>query len=285
MKTVLLFADERKSKARQTARVLKNWLERQKVRAVVRGSAAGLDSGLEKVDLAVSLGGDGTLLFLAHATAPRGIPILAVDLGGLGFLATFPPGRSRRVLDQVLQGNYKLEERMMLSVKLRSQGKLLKSMRALNEAVVHGENPERLIHLRTTIGGEEAATYSADGLIVATPTGSTAYSLSAGGPIVSPKLEAFVLTPICPHALSSRPMVISASEPVRIISAQPKQKVLLTVDGQKTDQLRGEEILIERARERCKLILMKEDFYHKLKTKLQWAGEYKRLNLESAHDT
>lgn len=279
MKKVLLFADVRKPKARETAAELKPWLFPKNIKAIVQNSHEKLNVHLEDFDLVVSLGGDGTLLLLAPATAARGIPILAVDFGGLGFLATVPPSATKKALNKFISGDYKLDERMMLTVKVGLNGKTLHSLNALNEVVIHNKIPERLIHLRVSIRGREATTYSADGLIIATPTGSTAYSLSAGGPIVSPKLDAFVITPICPHALSSRPIVISASEALQVSSVGPNRKMVLTVDGQRTLDLENEEIHIEKGSQTCKLVLVGNDFYHKLKTKLQWAGEYKRLNL------
>lgn len=284
MKGVLLFADVRKGKAKETAAALKKWLDEKKIKTVIQNSHEKFKVNLKKFDLVVSLGGDGTLLLLAPATAAQGIPILAIDLGGLGFLATVPPSAAKKALMQVVAGDYNVDERMMLSVRANLKNKTLHTLNALNEVVIHNVS-ERLIHLKASIAGREATTYSADGLIVATPTGSTAYSLSAGGPIVSPRLDAFVITPICPHALSSRPIVISANESLMIAAVGPNPKIILTVDGQQSVNLENEEILIEKSKQTCKLVLVGNDFYTKLKTKLQWAGEYKRLNLEEGLDS
>ena len=280
MKKVLLFADGRKAKALDVARDLQSWLSKRKIHSSLEDSPKKFDAkNLKGIDLVVSLGGDGTILLLAHATAPLGIPILPVDLGGLGFLATCQPSSARKALSQIIEGDFKIENRMMMSVKLLSGGRVTRSFRALNEVLIHKGSLERLIHLRTMIGDEPVTTYSADGLIVATPTGSTAYSLSAGGPMVSPKLEAFVVTAICPHALSVRPIVISAEETLRIVSDRPDRKIILTCDGLQSVKLKREEILVEKAAEPCKIIQMDAGFYRSLKIKMQWAGEYRRLDL------
>lgn len=279
MKNILIFADSRKEQGKETAQMLQKWLQEKKIKTVTENSGEISQAQLRNVDLIVSLGGDGTVLHLANAAAPLKIPVLAIDLGGLGFLATFPPSAAKKALSQVLEGNYKLEERMMLSAKIIFKGREPRVLRALNEVVIHNGASEQLIHLQMTVGREEATTYSTDGLIVATPTGSTAYSLSAGGPIVSPKLNAFVITPICPHSLSSRPIVISAEESFKIAAVKSDQKVFITADGKETLTLEKESIQIEQAKEPFRLVLMENDFYYKLKTKLQWAGEYKRLIL------
>jgi len=280
IKRVLLYADGRKTKAKETALSLKTWLENQGLKAVIENTGKELGKEVNHFDLVVSLGGDGTILRLAHVTAPLGIPILAVDLGGLGFLATFPPSLAKKALTSVINGTYKLEKRMMILIQIVSKNKIIKAYRALNEVVLHNQRPEQLIHLKIDVAHEEATTYSADGLIVATPTGSTAYSLSAGGPIVSPKLDAFVVTPIAAHSLSSRPVVISAEETLSITSVT-ERKMLVTVDGRHSFVVSNEKIEIRKSEETCDLILLETDFYTKLKTKLQWAGEYKRLTLQA----
>lgn len=272
MKSILLFADVRKPKARDTAESLNDWLRHKKIETRIKDSRQKLNERLDHYDLVVSLGGDGTLLLLAERTSESGTPILAIDLGGLGFLATVPPSKAKEALTRILSGNYELDERMMLSASVRKNNRVGHRFSALNEVVVHSRIPERMIHLHVSIGEHEAAAYSADGLILSTPTGSTAYSLSAGGPIVSPKLEAFVITPIAPHALSSRPIVVSADEPLSIVSTGTNRKMRLTADGRTSVDLETEEILIEKATRTCKLILAGTDFYHKLKSKLQWTG-------------
>jgi NAD+ kinase len=281
MKKILLFADDRKEKAKQSALSLQTWLSKRKIKTVLKSSLIPLVSeDLKNTDLIVSLGGDGTVLRLAHSSAPLGIPIFPIDLGGLGFLATSQPDLAKKALAEILQGNFKIDSRMMLKTSIKKDRVRNQSFHVLNEAVLHKGEMERLLHIRMLISGQEITGYSADGLIISTSTGSTAYSLSAGGPIISPKLDVFVVTAICPHALSARPIVFSADEIIQLFQIRKDRKAFLTFDGYKTIALQKEEIQIEKSEFSCSLILMHQDFYHNLKTKLQWAGEYKRLDLE-----
>jgi NAD+ kinase len=283
MKKIFIFSDARKSRACLIAERLEQWLLTKKIEVIQNKSSEKLEARLLKgVDLVVSLGGDGTILRVVHAISPLGIPIFPVDLGGLGFLATCPPSRARKALDNIILGKFKIENRMMLSVGVFKGKKKSRTLWALNEAHLYNHSSDRLIHLHASIGGKRLTTYSADGLIAATPTGSTAYSLSAGGPIVSPKLEAIVLTPICPHSLSMRPLIISPDEKLSIRSARHGQSLFLTCDGHQTCKIQDEEILVEKASQPCRMVQVDGDFYHNLKTKLHWAGEYRRLSLQES---
>lgn len=290
MKKILLFADDRKEKAKETALSLQDWLSKKKIKAALRSSLTPLNSEeLRDTDLIVSFGGDGTILRLAHSASPFGIPIFPIDLGGLGFLATSQPDQAKKALEEILKGNFKVEKRMMLETTVKKIGgsknhSRSKTFHALNEVVLHKGGAERLLHLKMLISGEEITGYSADGLIVSTSTGSTAYSLSAGGPIVSPKLDVFVVTAICPHALSARPIVFSADEIIQLIPIRKDREFFLTFDGYKTISGKNQKITIEKSQYFCGLIFMHQDFYHNLKTKLQWAGEYKRLELGKSSD-
>jgi len=207
-----------------------------------------------QVDLVIVLGGDGTLLSVARAASDRPVPILGVNLGTLGFLTEISLDELFAALERVLAGQVRIEPRMRLDVRaLRDRGELGRFL-ALNDAVLTQADLARMIDLETRAGGNQVATYHADGLIVATPTGSTAYSLSAGGPIVLPELEAFLLTPICPHTLTQRPLVLPHSSQIEIC-VRSRNEVQLTVDGQEGIALReGDVVSVRRSDHPVRLI-------------------------------
>jgi NAD+ kinase len=184
------------------------------------------------LDLLVVLGGDGTILRGAGLVSDDGVPILGLNLGALGFLALAPPNEARTVLGAALDGSLAIEERTRLrcELELESGDKVMRH--AANDAVLSQGALARLIELDVMVGEHALTRYRADGLIVATPTGSTAYSLSAGGPIVAPEVRAVVLTPICPHTLTMRPIVVPATGRITVKLAAPAEHVLLTIDGQ-----------------------------------------------------
>ena len=233
---------------------------------------------LAKADLVIALGGDGTLLAVAHHAGPQGTPLLGVDLGSFGFLAGESFEGLLENLDGVLAGEYRVERRMMVSADVTRGGETVASFCGLNDAVVGKADIRRLVRLHTCINGEHIATYPADGLIISTPTGSTAYALSAGGPLVSPSVECLVIVPICPHTLYSRPLVVEATAVIQV-SATPRDHaaggLTLTVDGQDAVTLeRGDEVVIHRAGYNAKLVrLSPGGFYERLRTKLKWGAE------------
>jgi len=202
------------------------------------------------VDLVVVLGGDGTLLSVARALGSRAVPILGVNLGTLGFLTEIALDELFAALDRVLRGEHRIESRMRLEVGVVRGGveaPPAERFLALNDAVLTKADLARMIDLETRAGGDLVTSYHADGLIVATPTGSTAYSLSAGGPIVLPELEAFVLTPICPHTLTQRPLVLSHSAEIEIV-VRSREEVQLTIDGQEGATLQqGDSVRVRRS--------------------------------------
>jgi NAD+ kinase len=200
---------------------------------------AGLDSGLDRqlvpegCDLAVVLGGDGTLLSAARAVGERAIPLLAVNLGGLGFLTAISTSDLFPELEKALEGPHKLSRRRMLTVAHVRDGRTLGAYHALNDVVIAKSEIARIVDLEAWAGDSFVCAYKADGLIISTPTGSTAYSLSAGGPIVYPTVNAICLTPICPHTLTNRPLIIPSDMPIKVVSrAREEGSSYLTVDGQ-----------------------------------------------------
>ncbi|HWY45024.1 MAG TPA: NAD(+)/NADH kinase [Candidatus Sulfotelmatobacter sp.] len=223
-------------------------------------------------DLLVVLGGDGTLLAAAREAAPRGIPILPINLGSLGFLTSFTLQEMYPALEETLAGHLAASERAMLRAALIRDGKTLDDQRVLNEVVINKGALARMIEVKLSIDQDFVCRYRADGLIVATPTGSTGYSLSAGGPIVHPIVESIVVTPICPHTLSDRPLVVGDKCCVEMNLVGPADSVYLTLDGQIGLQMQsGDRVRIFRAEERLKLIQPKrKSYYEILRSKLKW---------------
>ncbi len=222
----------------------------------------------ERVDLVVVLGGDGTLLSIAHLAAQKGVPVLGVNLGRLGFLTEVPTDEAFLTLDAFLGGNEQIiSPRQMLKASCRG-----KDYYCLNDVIVNKGALARMIQIAIWIDDKEIAALKSDGLIVATPTGSTAYSLSAGGPIVQPYIPAIVLSPICPHTLSFRPMVVSSDSRIRLQLLTAGEEVYLTLDGQRGVLLGKNDIIeIERADFELRLISSpKRNFFDLLKEKLGW---------------
>jgi NAD+ kinase len=225
-----------------------------------------------EADFLLVLGGDGTLLAAAREAAPHGIPILPINLGGLGFLTSFTMEELYPALEEVLAGCAPISERVMLMAERAHNGQTLTQQRVLNEAVVHKGTLARMIELELFIDDGFVCRYRADGLIVATPTGSTAYSMSADGPIVHPSVESILITPICPHTLSDRPIVISDTSKVELRMDDNSDSVFLTLDGQTGVPLQlGDRVRITRAAERLKLIHPPNKTYFEiLRSKLKW---------------
>lgn len=226
----------------------------------------------DEVELLLVLGGDGTLLTAARVAAPRGVPILPVNLGSLGFLTSFTRDELYPALEETLAGRHAVSERAMLHVEHQRSGAGQEIHLALNEAVINKGALARMIELELLIDGNFVCRYRADGLIVATPTGSTAYSLSAGGPIVHPAVEAFLLTPICPHTLSDRPIVVQNSARIEVGFLKESEAVFLTMDGQTGIPVGPDDrIVVSKAEHRLKLIQPpRKNYFEILRNKLKW---------------
>jgi NAD+ kinase len=231
---------------------------------------------LDGVDLAVSLGGDGTLLSCARMLADRQVPILPVNMGDFGFITEVSRSEIVETWEKYQAGEIGVSERLMLSVSVLRDGKAAATFRGMNEAVVSVTGKSRMIRLKLFLSNTYGGRYRADGVIVATPTGSTAYSMAAGGPIVHPEMDALVLTPICPFTLSNRPTVIPAGETLRVeVEEGQKAEVALTVDGHDTCALLARDcVVITRAPHKALIIRSdKRSFYDVLRSKLHWTGE------------
>ncbi len=223
------------------------------------------------VDLLVVLGGDGTILRGAALVADDGVPILGLNLGTLGFLSSAPPTEGRAVLAAALAGKLHLEERLRLRCELTLATGEVIVRHAANDAVVSQGALARLIELDVHVDDVHLTRYRADGLIVATPTGSTAYSLSAGGPIVAPDVRAVVVTPICPHTLTLRPIVLPSSGRVRVTLAPPAEHVILTLDGQWGQRFGpGDRVEISQASPPLYLFRPAQGHFGVLREKLSW---------------
>jgi NAD+ kinase len=229
----------------------------------------------ESVDLLLAMGGDGTLLATARMGAPCGKTILGINLGGFGFLAAIPRAGMLDALDEVWAGRLRVEERMMLAARVFRDGGETASFIALNDIVVGKGAFSRLFRLKTSISGEPISDFPADGMIVATPTGSTGYSLSAGGPVIDPEVCVFIVTPICAHALSARARVVPATHVVEMLLPDPRgEEVYLTADGQEGVSLRaGDRVEVRQAPFSARLIQLEDaSFYSRLRSKLGWGA-------------
>jgi NAD+ kinase len=228
-----------------------------------------------KPDLVISIGGDGTLLYAARAWGQNGTPMFGVNQGHLGFLAETEPARFQDLLEEVLAGRYHQEKRMALEVVVRRQGRPVGRSMALNEVVVNKGVLSRIITLSLKVKNFGHWAFRADGVIIATPTGSTAYNISAGGPMVYPTLEAVVVTPICPFTLTSRPLVLPADFPVEMVvaSENPDQDIHLTADGQLSLPLEvGDKVTVRRHPNGINLIVSpSRNFIDILRQKINWA--------------
>jgi NAD+ kinase len=280
--TIGIISRPRRSNLEVVVPPLLQWLAGRGIRTVYDTETAGAlhDSshGLSRVDVAeqsqllLVLGGDGTLLAAARVAAPLGIPILPINMGSLGFLTSFTIEEMYPALEQVLAGRFSCSERVMLHVELHRDAEIIERQCVVNEACINKGALARMIDLQLTIDGDFVCRYRADGLIVATPTGSTAYSLSAGGPIVHPGVESWIITPICPHTLSDRPVVVRDSSLIEVHLSGDTESVFLTLDGQTGIPMQAADVVrMRRAAERLRLIQpAQKSYFEILRNKLKW---------------
>ncbi|MDD2320040.1 MAG: NAD(+)/NADH kinase [Geobacteraceae bacterium] len=281
MQHIGIFAKVQDPRCREVAGELVLWLQKRGFTPLLEERLAQYlecEDGLEGdripslADLIVVLGGDGTLISVARLVGERGVPILGINLGSLGFLTEIPVSGLYGALESCLFGDCRISQRMMLNVTLFRSGQEVGSYQALNDAVINKGAPAKIITLDASVDGSFLATFKADGLIIASPTGSTGYSLSANGPIVDPTIDCLLITPICSHSLTNRPIVVSADTAITIILNSQIENVMLTLDGQVGVPLEfGDEIRVSRARYRTRLILSEDtDYFTVLRTKLKW---------------
>ncbi len=291
IKVVGIVANRKKPAVGDILRDLFVWLGKKGISAVAWDELEGVVPGCETrplehigegVDLVIALGGDGTLLTAARAVGGGLTPILGVNVGSLGFLTEIGVDELYEALAEVAKGKYLWEDRMNIEAEIVRDGKTVAGFKALNDIVINKGALSRVVELTMWVDDHYLAVYIADGLIVSTPTGSTAYSLSAGGPIVNPAMEAIISTPICPHTLAVRPMILAPEQVLTVElwsgdSVHGEPEVKLTVDGQiGFDLVSGDKIRFTRSTRRTRLVLSGyRSFYEVLRQKLKW-GDTRR---------
>ncbi len=275
MKQVGIVAHPAKIKDEQYLRNLETWFEDRGIRMLRYHCApdedqCSLPDTIAELDLIIVLGGDGTLLSTARRTAGLGLPILGVNMGYLGFITDMEMQDLFPNLDRLARGDYLVEPRMMLEAEVRRDGRPEARFLALNDTTITKGPLSRIVTLETYVDDECLAVYRADGIIVSTPTGSTAYSLSAGGPIVSPELDLMIVTPICPHTLYARPFITADRRLIRFVLKSEPPDAMLTIDGQTGYSLQqGDEVLITRAEAVTNLVrLRNRPFFEVVRLKL-----------------
>lgn len=225
-------------------------------------------------DLVITIGGDGTILNAARSLADKNVPLVGINIGGLGFLADVPPDEIETVLDNVLSGNFLEEKRFLLKASVHRNNEIIFTADALNDVVVHVRDVARMIEFETYIDGLFVNHQRADGMVVSTPTGSTAYALSSGGPILQANLDAIALVPICPHTLSNRPLVVNSSSEVDILICETRQAIAqVTCDGQTSFEVKlGDHIIIKRKKNAMTLLHPPgHNYFEILRAKLHWS--------------
>jgi NAD+ kinase len=284
IKRAALFVNFLKKDAGNLADEIREKLTGRGIEAVSFSSESAVEpEAAGTCDAAFTLGGDGTVLYAARAMAPLGVPIIPVNLGTLGFIAAVPPGDWALVLDKWTAGTADISRRLMLEVDVDRRGKIVKRGVCLNDVVISASGIAKLIRLQVLSeipparGLIRLGRYRSDGLIAATPTGSTAYSMAAGGPILDPEMEALIINPVCPFTLSHRPLVLPARDTVILeVEREQRSGVLLTIDGQVTEALEpGDRIFLRQAPYQALLVFSDRNaFYKALRTKLNWSGTY-----------
>ncbi|HPQ44474.1 MAG TPA: NAD(+)/NADH kinase [Syntrophales bacterium] len=275
IKRVGIVANSTKEKAAEYSLRLGEWLSDRGLEVLFEEEIAGkIDrSGVSrcdlasKVDLIVVFGGDGTILMASRIAMGSDVPLLGVNLGGFGFMTVINLNEMISAMEMVLKGNCKISRRMMLSVSVGD-----KRYPALNDVVINRGNLSRMVSLETSVDGKYLSTFKADGLIISTPTGSTAYSLSSGGPIVLPELDCIIINPICPHTLTKRPIVLPSDSVIEVIVWTKEGEASMTLDGQDLCILQsGETIRIKKSEKYINLVESPyRDYLEILRTKLGW---------------
>lgn len=279
MNLVGIVMKDRSPKAIEIAGTLVDYLKSRKIGYITVPSVMGeigdrVKKKIPECDLAVALGGDGTLLFASRNFSQYNIPIVGINLGGLGFITEFRESELLECMECIVNEGHTYEERMMIDVCAYRKKKQSWVSTGLNDLVISTGGISRLMILEVWSGSRLVGTYRADGIIVATPTGSTAYSLSTGGPILDPTMRAFVVSPICPHSLGVRPMVVPSEETIRIRIMSRDREITATVDGQLAFEINHtDELKVSRSQTITKLVsLAKRSFYDIVREKLSWKG-------------
>ncbi len=282
IKTAGIISKPKKAEIRPLAGPLIRWLEEHSIDVLIDRETGAILGGKQKslsrneiartVDLLVVLGGDGTLLAAARALNRKSVPILAVNLGGMGFLTVFTQDELYPALEALLQGECCVDSRVQLEGELVRAGESLSTFLALNDVVLNKGAIARILDFDVFVDGQFISTYKSDGLIVSTPTGSTAYSLAAGGPVVAPSVAAFLITPICPHTLTHRPLVLPDTVTIEIAVKSQREAAYLTVDGQVGIAAHSDDLVrLKKSSSVVKLIQpASKGYFEILRQKLKW---------------
>ena len=284
IKRIGIIANVQKEKSRDYTLSLLDWLSKRGLDVFLEkeiAEAIGSGQGLQRktlisaVDLLIVFGGDGTILRTARFAVGSSTPIIGINLGGFGYLTEVNLNEMYDALEKILRGDFRTEKRMMLDAVINGQdsgGGPFHTV--LNDAVLNRANLSKIIELETYVDGRYLITYKADGLIVATPTGSTAYSLSAGGPIVFPEHDAIIINPICPHTLTNRPIILPGDVSVKVILHTNEQGAILTLDGQVSFTLKSGDVLTVKKSHHVTTLISSphRDYLEILRTKLGWGG-------------
>jgi NAD+ kinase len=285
IRTVGIISKPKKAEVRHVVLPLIRWLEERKVKVLIdheTGSIVDLaDQSISRnelpsqVDMLLVLGGDGTLLAAARLIDEKNVPILAINLGALGFLTGTALEAMYPALEDVLTGKARRQRRAQMRAEVIRAGETISTFRALNDVVLNKAAIARILDFDVSIDGGYVASYRADGLILSTPTGSTAYSLAAGGPVVAPSVDALLITPICAHTLSNRPLVVPDSVTIEATIKTPRESVFLTVDGQVGVALRTDDTVRVSKSEYCVELIVptRQSYFDVLRQKLQWGGK------------
>ena len=290
IRTIGIISKPRKEELQQIIPALLPWLRERSIEVLLdRETASSLQQSVRtelgapvlarsalaaKCDLVLVLGGDGTLLAAARNVQSHDVPLLAVNLGSLGFLTAVTTAELYDSLEQILNEKHQLDSRKMLQIQVVRGGSVTNTYQALNDVVLNKGAISRILDFETYVDGRFLNLFKADGLIVSTPTGSTAYCLAAGGPIVHPSVEAFIITPICSHTLTNRPLVVSDRSKIEVVVKTEAESVFLTVDGQVGLALHSEDrIICDLSPHQIRLVRPPhKEFYEVLRSKLKWGG-------------
>ncbi len=286
MKSIGIIANPRKPEVKETVQRIINWAEKNKVEFYLgqeltpliehKEKAFPRDELPRKAEVIISLGGDGTMLASARAVGKRGNPILGINLKSFGFLTEIAADDLENTLNRILKKDYRVEQRMVLKAQIVDEDE--SDLYALNDVVIDKGGVARLIQMHLFDNEEFICSYSADGLIVSTPTGSTAYSLASGGPIINPRLNAIIVTPICPHTLASRPIIFLENDRLKVkVESTGERDAVLTADGQVARPVKsGKSVILEKAEHTINLIKFPgSSFYDILRQKLHWGARPK----------
>lgn len=286
MKSIGIIANPRKPRVKETVQGIIEWAEKNKVEFYLgqelvpiieyKQKALPRDELPQNAEIIISVGGDGTMLASARAVGDKGNPILGINLKSFGFLTEIPSEHLEKTLNRLLKEDFRIEKRLVLKARIVDADEPF--LYALNDVVIDKGGVARLIQMHLYDNEEFICSYSADGLIVSTPTGSTAYSLASGGPIINPRLNAIIVTPICPHTLASRPIIFLENDRLKVkVESTDERDAVLTADGQVAQAVKsGKSVVVEKAEHNINLIRFPESsFYDILRKKLHWGARPK----------